>query len=256
MSHTAWVGRAAAHPQVAATLAAGELSESYARTVCTWTDKLPGECRPDADAILLAAAGAGMDLPDLAALAAEIHARSLPDAPDKDKDEAFEDRSVRLETTFGGAGVLNGDLTPECAAVVGAVLDALSAPAGAEDTRTRAQRYHDGLQEAMRRLVAAGLLPERAGQPVKAWVHISLADLLLLEGSSALQEEWTAGVRAQWAAHRAAASAGGSDGGAWLDGGAAEAAARCAAHWAQTPAVHSSCSAELPSSSSRSASEM
>ena len=202
------------------------MSESYARTICTWTDKLPEESRPDADAILLAAAGAGMDLPDLAALAAEIYARSLPDTPDKDKDEAFEDRSVRLETTFDGAGVLSGDLTPECAAVVGAVLDALSAPAGAEDTRSQAQRYHDGLQEAMRRLVAAGLLPERAGQPVKAWVHISLADLLLLDGSSALQEEWTAGVRAQWAAHRAAASAGGgSDGGAWLDGDAAAAMA-------------------------------
>ena len=62
----------------------------------------------------------------------------------------FEDRAVRLETTFGGAGVLTGDLTPECAAVVGAVLDALSAPAGAEDDRTREQRYHDALQEAMR----------------------------------------------------------------------------------------------------------
>ena len=36
------------------------------------------------------------------------------------------------------------------------------------------------LAEAMRRLTAAGLLPERAGQPVKAWAHISLADLMLL----------------------------------------------------------------------------
>jgi hypothetical protein len=132
---------------------------------------------------------------------------------------------VRLETTFQGAGVLNGDLTPECAAVVGKVLDALSAPAGAEDTRTQEQRYHDGLQEAMRRLAASDLLPERAGQPVKAWVHMSLADLLRLEGSSALQEEWTVQVRAQWAAHRAAASETGSDGGAWLDGDAAEAIA-------------------------------
>ena len=92
-------------------------------------------------------------------------------------------------------------------------------------TRTREQRYHDGLQEAMRRLAAAGLLPERAGQPVKVWAHISLADLLRLDGSSALQQEWTAQVRAQWAAHRAAASEGGSDGGAWLDGDAAEAIA-------------------------------
>ena len=225
VGYTAWVRRAAAHPRVAQVLAAGEMSESYARAICGWTDKLPEDCRADADAILVTAAAAGMDLRDLAALAAEIYARSLPDAPDQDQDGAFGDRSVRLETTFGGAGVLGGDLTPECAAVVGAVLDALSAPAGAEDTRSHAQRYHDALQEAMRRLVAAGLLPERAGQPVKAWVHISLADLLLLDGSSALQEEWTTGVRARWAGYRAAGSAGGGDGGAWLDGDAAAAMA-------------------------------
>jgi hypothetical protein len=77
----------------------------------------------------------------------------------------------------------------------------------------------------MRRLVAAGVLPERAGQPVKIWAHISLADLLRLDGSSALQEEWTTQVRARWAGHRAAASEGGGDSGAWLDGDAAEAIA-------------------------------
>jgi hypothetical protein len=75
----------------------------------------------------------------------------------------------------------------------------------------------------MHRLVTAGLLPERAGQPVKAWVHVSLADLMVLEGSSALLQEWTSRVRAQWAARRAQASAGGGDGGAWLDGDAAAA---------------------------------
>ena len=130
---------------------------------------------------------------------------------------------MRLDTTFDGAGVLHGDLTPECAAVVTAVLDALSAPAGAEDTRTQAQRCHDALQEAMRRLVAADLLPERAGQPAKVWAHISLADLMVLDGSSALQNEWIARTRAQWAAARAGASVGGSDGAAWLEGDAAQA---------------------------------
>jgi len=150
VGYTAWVRRAAAHPEVAAALAAGEMSESFARTICTWTDKLPEDCRPDADEILLTAAGTGMDLRDLAGLAGEIYARSLLGKPDEDQDEAFEDRSVKLETTFGGAGVLTGDLTPECAAVVTTVLNALSAPAGAEDTRTQAQRFHDGLQEAIR----------------------------------------------------------------------------------------------------------
>jgi hypothetical protein len=48
---------------------------------------------------------------------------------------------------------------------------------------------------------------------------------MVLDGSSALLEAWTARVRAQWAARRAEASAGGSDGGAWLDGDAAEAIA-------------------------------
>src|ERR1700750_359610 len=143
--------------------------------------------------------------------------------PDEDPARAFADRGVRLETTFQGAGVMTGDLTPECAAVVGAGLDALSAPAGAEDDRTREQRYHDALAEAMSRLVAANLLPERAGQPVKVWAHISLADLLRLDGSSALQEEWTRQVRARWAGHRAAASEGGGERGVWLDDDAAEA---------------------------------
>ena len=211
VAYTAWVRRAAAHPEVAAALAAGEISESFARTLCTWTDRLPQDCRQAADEILLAAAGPGLDLRGLAELAAEMLARSQPDKPDEDT--AFEDRAVRLETTFEGAGVLTGELTPECAAVVNTVLDALSAPAGAEDTRSHAQRYHDALHEAMQRLVAANLLPERAGQPVKAWVHIPLAELLLMEGSSRLQEEWIADARAQWAAHRAGASAGGSGSG-------------------------------------------
>src|SRR6516225_3820288 len=216
-SHTAWATRAGTHPAVVAALACGELSESYGRSICRWTDRLPEKFRDESDELLLAAAAAGLGLPDLGALFAEMYERARSGLPDEDPGRAFGDRGVRLVTTFQGAGVLNGDLTPECAAIVGTVLDALSAPVGAEDDRTREQRYHDALHEAMRRLLAADLLPERAGQPVKVWAHMSLADLLRLDGSSALQEQWTAQVRAQWAAHRAR----GDDDGAWLEGDAA-----------------------------------
>ena len=68
-AYTAWVRRAAAHPQVAQALAAGKLSESVARTICAWTDKLPQDCREAADTILVTAARAGMDVRDLAGLA-------------------------------------------------------------------------------------------------------------------------------------------------------------------------------------------
>jgi hypothetical protein len=223
---TAWVKRAARHPELFAAMAAEEeISESCARTLSTWTDKLPPDKRDEADKILAGEAAAGMGLRDLAGLAAEILARARPDQPDEDPGKDFDDRSVTVQTTFQGAGVMHGDLTPECASIVGAVLDALAAPAGADDERTKEQRYHDALQEAMRRLMAGGLLPERAGQPVKALVHISLADLIRLEGSPALLQEWISSMRARWAAHRAAASETGSDGGAWLDGDAARAAA-------------------------------
>jgi len=210
--HLGWARRDVTHPQVVAALAEGTvLSESMAGLICCWTDKLPEECRQAADAILIAAAWAGARQQDLAGLAAEIYARShLDDDPER----SFEDRKVTVETTFDGAGIMAGDLTPECAAVVTAVLESLSAPMGAEDTRTKQQRYHDGLQEAMRRLIAAGLLPERAGQPVKVWAHVTLAELLALDEGSVLAGQWIAEMAARWAAHRAAESDGaGGDGG-------------------------------------------
>jgi hypothetical protein len=222
VGHTAWARRVGTHPKVIAALAAGKVSESVGRLICLWTDKLPEEVRDDADEVLLAAAADGLGLEDLAGLAAQMRERARGDLPDEDPGREFADRGVKLATTFGGAGVVHGDLTPECAAIVGKVLDALGAKAGKEDDRTKDQRYHDALQEAMRRLVGANMLPERAGQPVKAWVHIALADLLLLDADSALQEEWTARVREQWAARRAAASETGANDGAWLDGDAAE----------------------------------
>ncbi len=128
---------------------------------------------------------------------------------------------MKLATTLGGAGVMNGALTPECAEFVTTVLDALSAPSGADDDRTHEQRYHDALQEAMRRLVAADLVPRRAGQPLKVWAYISLADLMRLPGSAELVAEWARQLSALWAGRQAAAAGAGGHQGLWLDGAAA-----------------------------------
>ena len=77
-------------------------------------------------------------------------------SPDPDDDGMdFKDRYLRVGTTFGGAGVIRGDLTPECAAAVTAVLDALGKRRGPEDDRSADQRFHDALQEAWALLMAS-----------------------------------------------------------------------------------------------------
>jgi hypothetical protein len=174
----AWARRLAARPQVAGALAAGQLSVSYARRLCDWIDELPEDVRDAAEGILVDAAVGGADLAELATLFREIQLRTA--RPDADDDEArrFAQRSVLLDSYFRGHGYLRGDLTPAAAAALQAVLDALGAKAGPEDTRTREQRAHDALEEACRRLIASGCLPERAGQPVQIVLHMTLAQLL------------------------------------------------------------------------------
>jgi hypothetical protein len=186
-----WARRLEAHPGVAAALAAGQVTASWAKEICGWTDLLPEATRPDADQILLAAASGGADLHDLGALAREMAERSRT-TPDTDGDRDFNDRQVRLPTTLGGAGHLDGDLTAGCAAALSVVLDALAGKAGPEDTRTLPQRRHDALEEACQRLIAARMLPGRDGQPVHVQVHIDLAALRALPGASDLEAAWSA----------------------------------------------------------------
>ena len=104
VGHTAWAKRTATHPQVLAALAAGQVTEPVGRLICLWTGKLPEQYRDDADEVLLAAAAAGLGLEELAALFGQMYERARGDLPDQDPDRDFEDRALKLATTFGGAG--------------------------------------------------------------------------------------------------------------------------------------------------------
>jgi Domain of unknown function (DUF222)/HNH endonuclease len=186
---TGWMRRLRAHPAIAHALAGATISQSWARELCAWTDKLPPGVRDDADTILLAAAAAGAELADLAGLAEEIRQRTA--VPDTDgTNDGFTGRYLSLSTTLGGAGVLRGELTPQAAAALQAVLDALGKKYGPEDTRTKGQRDHDALEEACRRLIAAGCLPERGGQPTQIMLHMTLDQLRGLPGADTTEAAW------------------------------------------------------------------
>ena len=153
-------------PRLGAAVRDGEITRSWALAVADWTRKLPAGMREETDRILLEAASAGASLDDLATIAACAIERWRQQQPDPDSpDDGFDDRFVQAGTTFGGAGVIRGNLTPECAAAVRAVLEALGKKAGPEDDRTEGKRFHDALQLACALLWTSGWSSWDAGMP-------------------------------------------------------------------------------------------
>ena len=178
-------------------LAAGEISASWAGQILTWVSKLPAQLRHDDDAIagiieiLVRAAASGASLEDLQALLGRVLALWRAGHPDTD-DDRFGDRYVQVASTVDGAGTLRGDLTPECAAAVQAVLEALGKRAGPEDMRSEGQRFHDALQLGCELLIRAKMVPDRAGADTHVAVHIPFAWMAALDGAAPVIERWLA----------------------------------------------------------------
>ena len=220
-----WARRADAHPRVLAALAARDISESFARTICDWTGQLPaglpGLRRRDPGRGRAVRGQPGGPGP-----AGRGDLRPVP-AP-----------GPATARTTGSRTGRSGWRPPSRAPGSSAGTSPPSAPRWSARCWTPCRpprgpgtcgRTGSGTTTRCRTRCSAcsgaGLLPGRAGQPVRAWAHMSLAELLALDGDGALLGQWTDAVRARWAGHRAAASVAGSDGAAWLDGAAAAAVA-------------------------------
>lgn len=184
---TSWARRLTAHPRVAAALAAGAISPSWARQICRWSDLLLADHRDEADAILLGAAASGADLDDLSRLAEELAARLA--RPGDEEDDRFARRGLWLDRHFRGAGKLDANLTPAAAEALQAVLDKLAVPAGPEDNRTQAQCNHDALEELCQLFLGGGLA-DGSGQPAQIQLHMTLQQLLGMAGSEQATVPW------------------------------------------------------------------
>jgi hypothetical protein len=182
------------HPLLDEATAGGATTISWAREIAGWTGRIDDEeLQAQADQILLDAAAAGADLDDLKIIAQAAYEAWREQEPDPDEDphgKGFGDRWLQLDTTMDGAGRLTGDLTPECAAAVTAVLEALGKRRGPEDFRSAGQRFHDALQEGCELLIRAKMVPDRAGADTRVDVIIPLSDLRALDGASVVEETW------------------------------------------------------------------
>jgi hypothetical protein len=188
------MSRLAAHPLLRDALAAAEFSESWARQLAIWTDRLPADEIDKADKILIDGARAGLDLhPDMARLAEAIFEAVRGRHPDVDpQDDGFADRGVRMGTTIGGAGKLTGDLSSPCAALLQQVFATFGKGTGPDDMRNPGQRNHDALETALRLSLGVPGIPDSGGLKARALAVVSLADLLRMDGASVLQDTWLA----------------------------------------------------------------
>jgi hypothetical protein len=187
------------HPEIARAVASGAISEAWAGAMADWTRRLPEDWRAEVDQILLDAAAAGANFCDLAMIAQAAYEkwRQRSADPDEDPDDGFDERYLKLATTIDDAGRVTGNLTPECAVALQAVLEALGKKAGQEDDRTESQRRHDALQEACELLIRAGMVPGRAGADTRVDVIVALSQLREMPGATALEDAWLAALAGQ-----------------------------------------------------------
>jgi hypothetical protein len=171
-------------------MSGGELSESFGELITGWTRKLPEEMQDTSDKILVQAAAGGCGVRELQLIMDGIWDRYKQSRPDDDGQDPFGDRWLHLDTTMGGAGRLRGDLTPQCAASLQAVLDALGKKNGPDDTRSHAQRQHDALEEALAILLRSRELPDRAGTDTTCQVNTPFSELRQRDGASVIEDAW------------------------------------------------------------------
>ncbi|BBZ52467.1 HNH endonuclease [Mycobacterium heidelbergense] len=186
-------------PATAAAQRDGAIGTGHVRVIRQFFDELPGGVDPGtrekAEAHL--AQLATQHRPDqLATLAYRLAGYLNPDGTYTDND-----RARRRELTLGkqgldGMSALRGWLTPEARATLEAVLAKTAAPgicnpeddtpvvdgppgedAAQRDTRSPAQRNHDGLNAALRAVLASGKLGQHNGLPASIIVTTTLAEL-------------------------------------------------------------------------------
>ena len=165
--------------------AAGEVGPEHAAAVADIVEAIPASQRAEhaepVEITLLEHARTS-DPRTVRLLGQRILAHLDPDGPSPEERGLQQaHRRVVLNRLQDGTGLLEGRLSPSCQAIWDAILTPLAAarpddPLGPDD-RTLPQRMHDAFEEAGRRLLAVGELPDHAGLPCQLIITVSLTDL-------------------------------------------------------------------------------
>jgi hypothetical protein len=172
-------------PATAEAFGAGEIGPEHAAEIAEVVEAIPVAERAkhakSVEATLLEHARTS-DPRTVKLLGQRILAHLDPDGPSPEEQNRQQSRRrLALTRLADGTGLLEGHLTPTCLAIWDTILTPLAAKrpddALGEDDRTPAQRLHDAFEEAGRRLLAAGDLPDQAGLPCQLIITMTLTDL-------------------------------------------------------------------------------
>jgi len=172
-------------PDTAEALSAGEIGAEHAAAIAETVEAIPAKDQAEhttsVEATLLEHAHTS-DPRTIRLLGQRILAHLDPDGPSPDEQRLQQaHRRVTLNRLEDGTGLLEGRLSPSCQAIWEAILTPLAEcrpdDALGPDDRTIGQRMHDAFEEAGRRLLATGDLPNHAGLPSQLIITLSLTDL-------------------------------------------------------------------------------
>jgi len=170
--------------RVAAAQAGGVISTQHAKVIVDAIDELPAQVQAEHGAGIeerLVADARVFDPAQLCRLARRIAAVIDPDGTLADDRHHERRRDATLSHNRDGSGELRAHLTPTALAVWEAALDPLAAPQPNDETgrdgRTPAQRRHDALLDAGRRLLRSGELSACGGIPATVIVTMTLDEL-------------------------------------------------------------------------------
>src|SRR3954452_11938517 len=171
-------------PLTAEAVRAGEISSGHVTVIAGCLDAIPPGMAPDLFPVaerLLVEAARHEHPKQLAKTALLLLARIDPDGAEPHEQELERRRGFSLSHRGDVSSVPRGQFTPELTALLHTVLYALAAPHpaddGVPDTRSPGQRRHDGLAEAMQRVLRSGTLPAAGGVPVTILARVSVADI-------------------------------------------------------------------------------
>jgi len=173
------------YPATAEAFGNGELGPEHAAVIADTVEAIPAADRAEnataVETTLLEHARTENPY-TLRLLGKRILAHLDPDGPSPAEQRLQQShRRLTLTPMDDGTGLLEGRLSPTCRAIWEAILTPLAErrpeDAMGPDTRTVPQRMHDAFEEAGRRLLAQGDLPDHAGLPCHLVVTVSLTDL-------------------------------------------------------------------------------